>query len=145
MQKIYNFKKAGFDYNGFNIDAKLFSDLIREWEVEFNKEFKPFFANYILANNSTMLLLKSCFVSSDTENFGMDGEFDIETNLKIEKYSQRQTIYALSSELNEDEPLYLVVDNKVSDGTIILKYIPDNDAESFNTIELVDIGRKINH
>lgn len=145
MQQIYKFKKADFDNNGFHKDGELFSDLIREWELEFHKEFNPLCANYILANNSTMLLLKSCFVSADNEDYGMDGELDFETNLKIETHSQRQTIYALGSELkgHEDEPLYLVVDDKISDGIIILKHIPDSEDEVSDPIESIDTGIKI--
>lgn len=146
MQQIYNFNQADFDDDGFNKNGKLFSDTIKDWEVEFNKEFNPFFANHILANNSTMLLLKRCFESTENEDYGMDGEFDFETNLKIETFSQRQTIYALGSDLkgNEDEPLYLVTDDKVSNGTIILKYIPDDDNESPDPTEPVGAGRKMN-
>ena len=128
MQEIYRFNKDDFEENGCKkFSRELFSDTIRGWEKEFNKKYNPFFPNYVLANNSTMKLLENCFVLNEIEDFGMDGQFDIETNLIIDKYREREITYAIGSGINEDEPLFLVIDNKVSDGIVLLKYIPDND------------------
>lgn len=146
MQQIYNFKKADFDNNGFDKNGKLFADIIGDWESEFHQEFSPFFANHFYANHSTMKLLQNCFVSDDNEDFGRDGEYDLETNLKIEDFSKRQTTYALGSGIkeNEDEPMFLIIDDKISDGMAILKYIPDNDdGEDENPIESIDTEMKI--
>lgn len=49
-------------------------------------------------------------------------------------YSKRKTIYAIGSEIeqNKDEPLFLVIDNEITDGKFILKYIPNSEqAEAF--------------
>lgn len=109
--------------------------------MEFHLEFKPYFANYIVANSSTILLLKSCFVISEKVDFGSDG-YDLDTELKIEEYSKRQTVYALGSEIkeNKDEPLFLVTDDKVSDGAVILKYISDRDDEGGIPSEPINTG-----
>lgn len=131
MHEIYRFNKNDYDEDGRNkSNGKLFSDTIREWELEFNKKFNPFFSNHIFANYSTMELLENCFVPTGTEDFGIDGQFDFETNLKIDKHNKRDLVYAIDSGINEDEPLFLIIDSKVSDGTVILKYIPENDDEN---------------
>ena len=57
----------------------------------------------------------------------MDGEYDLDTNLKLEDRSERTTIYGIGSKLDEDEPLLLVRDNTMDDGMILLKYVPDSD------------------
>ena len=49
------------------------------------------------------------------------------TNLKIEEYSKRQTTYAIGSNLDQDEPMFLVIDDSMVDGMVILKYVPDSD------------------
>lgn len=132
MQQTYKFNKSDFDDNGLDNNGKLFSDKMYNWEEEFHKEFHPFFTNHLYANNSTMLLLKSCLMSTNNEDYGMDGEYDLDTNLEIEAFSERQTIYAMGSELtdNKGEPVFLIRDDKVSDGTVVLKYIPDSDDEA---------------
>lgn len=131
MQEIYRFSKNDFEENGFNkFNEKLFLDVVREWETEFNKKFNPFLANHILANSSTMKLLENCFVPKETEDFGIDGQFDFETNLKIDKHNKKDIVYAIDSGVNADEPLFLIIDSKVSDGAVILKYIPDDDDEN---------------
>jgi hypothetical protein len=136
MQQSYSYKKADFDKDGKDKDGVLLSDMIPHWEAGFYDEFSPFCANYLLANYSTMHLLKRCFYAKETEDFGMDGDFDLDTNLKIEEHSLRQTIYALGSSLNgnEDEPLYLVTDENVPDETVIFKYAPIDDDENDDEI-----------
>ncbi|MEI7726892.1 MAG: hypothetical protein WCK09_17415 [Bacteroidota bacterium] len=76
------------------------------------------------------------------EDCGMDlinGEIDIPTNIKIGKYSKRQTIYAIGSKIDDDEPMFLVRDDDMVDGMVILKYVPDsNDDDEVNPINPVD-------
>ena len=61
----------------------------------------------------------------------LDGEIDIDKNLAVEKHSKRTTVYAIGSTVqdNSDEPLFLVRDEDMADGMVILKYIPENDDE----------------
>jgi exonuclease V gamma subunit len=77
----------------------------------------------------------------DDENvdFGMDlidGEIDIDTNLAIEKYSNVQTVYAIGSQFHEDEdnPLFLIKNDKLAENVLVLKYVSDdeNDNETEN-------------
>ena len=58
-----------------------------------------------------------------------NGDIDIETNIKIGKCSKRETIYAIGSRLDEDEPMFLVRDDTLVDGMVILKYVPDCDED----------------
>jgi hypothetical protein len=55
--------------------------------------------------------------------------------LTIESHSKRQTIYAIGSKLDEDEPMFLIIEDSMVDGMIVLKYIPDRDNE--------DVGEEI--
>src|ERR1035437_2339652 len=98
MQEIYRFNKNDFEENGFNkLNGKLFLDIVRELETEFNKKFNPFLATHIFANSSTMKLLDNCFVQTEIEDFGIDGQFDFETNLKIDEHRKRAIVYAIDS------------------------------------------------
>ncbi len=131
MQEIYKFNKNDFDENGFNkFNGKLFCAIINEWEVEFNKAFYPLVANHLFGNSPTMKLLESCFFITEPEDFGMDGQFDFETNIEIDKHNPKGVTYALGSGVNEDEPVFLIIDSKMYDGTVILKYLPDDDDEN---------------
>ncbi len=144
MQQIYKYNKADYDLNGFRKDGKLFSDTVGEWEIEFNKEFKPYCANYFLGNYSTIKLFSSCFNSIESSIFGMDGQYDLKTNFKMDEGSEKEIIYAIGQTLDEDEELFLVMDNEVSDGIVILKYKPDDDDdEVVDQIESIGVGNKI--
>ena len=143
MQQLYRFTQQDYDLKGFKKDGKLFSDTIGEWEIEFNKEFNPYCANYLLGNSSTIKLLSSCFSSIESSEFGIDGQFDLETNLKIDEHNKKEIVYAIGQTLNEDEQLFLVIDNEVSDGIVILKYISDDDDEITDPIEPVNKRSKV--
>jgi hypothetical protein len=133
MEKHCKFSKWKFDDNGTSsIDGSFFLDLIGDWERDFHDHFTPFFSNFLFGNMSTMILIKNCFGLEPDEDFGMElinGTIDIDTNLKIESHSKRHTAYAIGSKLNEDEPLFLVIDDNIVDGMVILKYIPDSDED----------------
>ncbi|MEI8006027.1 MAG: hypothetical protein WCI48_07455 [Bacteroidota bacterium] len=133
MEQHYKFNKCDFDENGTNTkDGSFFLDIIGAWERDFHNRYYPFFSNCLFSNTSTMILVKNCFVLEPNDDCGMElinGKIDLDTNLKIEDHSTRQTIYALGSRLDEDEPMFLVIDNSMIDGIIILKYITDNDED----------------
>ncbi len=143
QQQLYKYSKEDYDLNGFRKDGKLFSDTIGEWEIEFNKEFNPYCANYLLGNSSTIKLISSCFNSIESNEFGMDGQFDLETNLKIDEHNKKEIVYAIGQTLNEDEQLFLVMDNKVSDGIVILKYISEDDDEIKKPTEPINTRSKV--
>jgi hypothetical protein len=132
----YSFTIEDYDKNGFNIHTgQLFSEFIKECEIHFHKEFIIFYADYLFANSSAMLLLKRCFVSKKNEDFGMDlidGEINLDKNLEIENYSKRKTIYAIETQYSLEEPLFLIIDDTLYDGVFILKYISDDDDNEDN-------------
>lgn len=151
MEIIYQFDKFTFDKTGYNKqDNLLFLEKIDAWELDFHQQFIPYCASHLFANSSTMLLIARSmdFNEEDRYDMGMDlinGEIDIDTNMAIEEYSNRRTIYALGSKIegNEDEPLHLIIDDSMSDGTAILKYIPDDDEEEEMTLEPTEpIGKE---
>lgn len=79
-----------------------------------------------------MNIVNKAFNMNDDESCGMeliDGEVDIDTNLEIEKFSSTKTVYAIGSKIteNEDEPIFLVTNDGISDGIVLLKYIPDDE------------------
>ncbi len=148
LEKIYNFKRSDYGRDGFHKTKSdyLFLDFIRECEKDFHKKLNPYYSNSLLANNSILLLLKSCFYAEENEIFGMetnDGSIDIEMNLKIKEYSDNNTIYAIGSNIEgrDDEPIFLISDNSFSDTQFSLKYIPDSDEE--NNLENLPCPRKI--
>ena len=133
MEQHYKFNYLEFneDGNSSRVD-ECFLDLIRKWEDDFHDRYSPFFANYLFANASTMILANQCLVTEPNEDLGMElieGEIDLDTNLKIENYSKRLTIYALGSNHDLDEPLYFIRDDSMADGLVILKYVPEHDED----------------
>ncbi len=131
MEHHYKFNKWDFNEDGTNIkDGSFFLDVIGNWERDFHDRLAPFFSNCLVGNASTMILVKNCFITEPNEDCGMElinGDLDIETNIKIGKCSKRQTIYAVESHLDKAEPLFLVRDDDIVDGMVILKYVPDSD------------------
>jgi len=146
--EYYNFNKNKFSKDGFHIDTEQwFMDLIGEFEVDFHNKFPSCYANHLFANDSTMKILDKAMQLDDDESCGMeliDGEIDLDTNLKIENYSDIQTTYAIGSKIpeNEDEPLLLITNEKVSDGVIILKYISEEDTEETKVLDPIIVKER---
>jgi len=141
IQELYNFPKTKFNNQGVNTETgQFFLELIEEFERDFHDNHPICFANHLFANSSTMILFNQSLDVNEDENCGMDlinDEIDLDANLAIEEFSELQTIYAIGSKIkhNEDEPIFLVVNDKISDGTIVLKYIPDDDSEDIEIPE----------
>ena len=131
MEQLYKFNLRDYNTDGTNLkDGQFFLDVIGTWEKDFHDRYYPFCSTHLLANASSMLLIKQSFAFNQNEDCGMDligGEIDLDKNLEMEKHSSRTTIYAIGSKLDEDEPVFLVRDDTMEDGMILLKYIPDSD------------------
>lgn len=129
MQQLQNFNPDDHDENGFTKTGSLFTDLIVGWEREFHQKFKPLYANYLHGNFGTMKIIQNCFDEEELDRFGMDGDYDFETNLEVDAARKNQVpiVYALGSDLpdNEGEPLYLVEDSSMADGVVLLRYKPE--------------------
>jgi hypothetical protein len=143
MEQHYKFSNRDFDDNGTNTkDSAFFLDLVGGWEKDFHERFSPFFSNCLFGNASAMILVKKCFVAEPDEDYGMElinGEIDLEKNLTLENYSKRQTVYAIGSRFDLDEPMFLVRDDDMVDGLAILKYVPDTNDEN-ETTPVMPIG-----
>jgi len=130
MEQLYKFNYRDYNIDGTNLkDGQFFLDVIGMWEKDFHDQYFPFYSTHLLANASSMIQIKSCFDLGSNEDCGMDGEYDLDTNLKLEDYSGRTTIYGIGSRLDEDEPLLLVRDDTMVVGMILLKYVPDRTKE----------------
>jgi hypothetical protein len=123
---------------------------IRQSEQDFHQSLVPLYANHLFCNSflmskiedylinapvGTAVKLFDVDVTEDDINLnngaltcGMElvnGKIDFETNYQIAKYSQNAFIYGLES--LDDDDLFLVRDDSLSDNMLMLKYISDND------------------
>ncbi|MEI6174197.1 MAG: hypothetical protein WCR01_10620 [Bacteroidota bacterium] len=142
FELVVPFPKTEFMDDGTHIPTnKFIMELQHDWEESFYNRFKPYYANTIEGHPSAMLrLTKYMDVGEETDyDFGMeliDGKIDIDTNLEIEKYSKYRTVYAIGSQLHddEDEPIILIKNDSLGEDILVLKYTPDYD-EDENSIE----------
>lgn len=134
-QLYYNLRKSDFNLNGYCLKMQCdFLDLIQQFEKDFKGQIK-FAPNYLLANSSVMEVINSCFSDEDECVVGME-PVSLEENFKIEEYSDYKTIYAISSVFDDDDPLYLVINNDLSDNEFILKYSSYGDDDDDEEQEL---------
>ena len=142
-QEYYKFKPEDIDQQGFHIKTQQwFMDLIGEFEHDFHDKFPTCFANHLFANLTTMALIDKALNLDKNESSGMDlidGEIDLDANLAMEEFSNDSTVYAIGSKIeeNEDEPIFLVRNDKIYNGAIVLKYITDEDSEDIELTEPV--------
>jgi hypothetical protein len=137
MELIIPFRKSDYSDDGTHFHSDRFIlEVQRDWEESFYNKFKPFYANAIEGHPSTMLRLTRYMEAGEETDydFGMDlidGEIDIDTNLKIEKFSKVHTVYAIGSRFheNEDEPLLLLKNDSLKEDILVIKYVPDDDGE----------------
>lgn len=137
MELIVAFRKSDYSDDGTHLLSDRFIlEVQRDWEEQFHNLFKPFYANCIEGHPSAMLrFTRYMDAGEETEyDFGMDlidGEIDIDTNLKIEKFSKHSTVYAIGSVFHddEDEPILLVKNDCLKEDILVLKYVPDDDGE----------------
>ncbi|MDR0769167.1 MAG: hypothetical protein LBE71_04615 [Dysgonamonadaceae bacterium] len=134
IQEHYYFSPFEFDVNGRrHTDGTPFREIVKDFERDFRRRHPSHFACFFFSNNCTMLLLQySCDTDGNTI-YGMDlieGVFDPETNYNIEKYSKYKVVYGIDSaysQIDDDAyPLTLLIDDKLPDGMVVLKYLDDN-------------------
>ena len=146
LERIFRFDLQSFDESGCNAKGEYLPDLLELFEREFHSDFMPVSANYLFASAATLQALRRSYEIDDNEYFGMElinGVIDFEASLEMDKYSTIQTVYAIGSSLNQDEEeaLYLIIDDTLADGTMILRYIPDEDDDDTCQLpERVDDG-----
>ena len=135
MELIIPFRNSDYSDDGTHLHSDRFIlEVQRDWEELFYNKFKPFYANAIEGHPSAMLRLTRYMEAGEETDydFGMeliDGEIDIDTNLKIEKFSKVHTVYAIGSQFheNEDEPLLLLKNDSLKEDILVIKYVPDDD------------------
>ena len=94
-----------------------------------------------------MALISRCLDLGNNEKCGVElinGDVDIETHMKMEAHSRYHTIYAVGSEVpgNEEEPIFLIIDDKLANGIVWLKYIDDAEGEEERMTEPVNSDEK---
>jgi hypothetical protein len=148
--KIIPFKKTDFSNDGIHLHTgKFIYDLQRDWKENFHNHFNPYFANVMEGHPLAMQQL-TLYMEGGNESdfdFGMeliDGEIDIDTNLAIEEFSEEKTVYAIGSQFRdeEDNPLFLIKNENLTEEILVLKYVPDSDEEE--EADLMPITNKIN-
>lgn len=144
MEKIISFKKTDFSNEGRHISSgKFIYDLQRDWEESFHNQFNPYFANVLEGHPLAMQRL-TLYMEGGNESeydFGMeliDGEIDIDTNLAIEEFSEEKTVYAIGSQFHDDEdnPLFLIKNDAISEEILVLKYVPDEEDDKDEIVNL---------
>lgn len=146
IKEIYNFSPFDFDGNGKRVsDGIPFRDVLKEFEFDFHDCHLNYYALYMFANQSTMLLLSRSCNARKNLIYGMDlveSEFDPTTNFCIEEASSMEyvIVYGIDSafmlcddqgiaRIDEDKKLYpltLLVDENMRDGVLYLKYLDDD-------------------
>ena len=145
----YTYKPEEYDIEDLHKESRqLFIDVIGRWEKDFHSKHPAFHANYLFGNQSTMSLIDHCLSFEGTNlRCGMemiDGEINLDANMEIETYSDIQTVYGIDSAvLPDDLPLLLIIDNSLSDGKILLKYIPDDDDDDKDRVNEPEPGSKM--
>lgn len=131
--EIYRSDQSDYDDNGRHKVRPefLFTQFIVECEERSHQRFNPYHANALFGNANVLRLIRSCFNDTDNDLFGMegvDGNFDIDANLKIESYSSYQPVYGIGSGIDgrDDEPVFLISDNSFNNNQFALKHVPDD-------------------
>ena len=150
IQEYYRYSPLDFNEEGINPKTgECFADLIGRWEHHFHEKYPVFYATHFFAGPPAMLLLKSSLEHEEHEDFGMelfDGRIDMERHFLIDEHSRRTTIYALGSFLQENagEYMYLIRDDSIKEGRVILKYIQDSE-EGDEEVPVLSPAGRIKH
>jgi hypothetical protein len=149
LKKEYRFPHDKFDEDATNtFNGEFFLDFLKACEGDFHEDFPMFFANYLMGNGSTMHLLRRSFRIEEDEYFGMEmtnGQIDYDAGLELDKFSKTKTVYAIESyeEDNKEAPLFLIIDDTLKDGRLVLKYIPDDEDKDEEQGEPVPQGADV--
>jgi len=160
IKETYYFSRQDFDIDGKRIsDGIPFREVLKEFEYDFHARHPNYYALYLFANRPTMLILSRSCNANQNMIYGMDlidGDFDPTTNHFVEEASSKKNIvvYGIDSAfmpldkngvptIEEQKmiyPLTLLVDDKIRDGVLYLKYLDDDDSkdedEVFGTINV---------
>jgi hypothetical protein len=157
IEETYLIKENSFDKEGYNYEtSRLFVEQINVFEKDFQKKYPFTPANSLYIGYSGMQLIKRCYFSEgdkewESEIYGQDVIFDdaelnFEANFKMNKFSSKTLVYAISSAIDLDEPLFLFIDCNQQQNSLTLKYdssLNDND-DSENEIVISPLDEVLN-
>ena len=164
IKETYHFSPRDFDINGKRIsDSVSFRNILKEFEYDFHERHPDYYALYLFANSRTMLILSHSCNAKENMIYGMEiinDEFDPNTNHFIEEASNKKNIivYGIDSvfmspdkngmpKIDEEKmifPLTLLIDNKIKDDTLHLKYLDDDDRNDEDLVdEPIDVDKFI--
>jgi hypothetical protein len=163
IKEIYHFSPQDFDINGKRVsDATSFREVLKEFERDFHFRHSNYYALYLFANHSTMLLLSRSCNARENMIYGMeliDSEFDPTTNHFIEEVSSKENIvvYGIDStfmdfdengvpRIDEEKmiyPLTLLIDNNMKNGVLHLKYLDNKEDDKDFVMTPIDIEKLI--
>ena len=153
IKVTYHFSPQDFDIKGNRIsDSMPFRNILRGFEYDFHAHHSDYYALYLFANTQTMLLLAHSCNANKNMIYGMDlieGDFEPNTNHRVEEASNKKNIivYGIDSafmlpdengipRIDEEKiiyPLTLLIDNKMKDGVLHLKYLDDTEDGDWDT------------
>jgi len=134
LDHYYILNKSFYEKDGFSTSGgEHFLDTLERWEHGFYINRKCY-ANHMMANEATMKHLRGYCGLDNEYRLGMDmvdGDADLDANMAAEEFSQHKTVYAIGSRLaaNEDEPIWLLINDSLEDDKVVFYYIPDDDDE----------------
>ncbi|HAX95586.1 MAG TPA: hypothetical protein DCY35_03570 [Prolixibacteraceae bacterium] len=134
-QLIIPFHSSGYTDDGTHKASGTFIlEMMREWETAFHEKYFPVYANVLEGHPLAMARLSRYLDGGRNEglDFGMDlidGEIDIDANMEMDDHSESTMVYAIGSQIHddEDEPLLLVKNEALKDDILVLRYEDDND------------------
>ncbi len=137
IEKTYSFNEREYEKDGRSIiDGCLFIEKIQEFERDFYCDYPFTPANYLYMHPLTMNILAECYIADEEgdkadEIYGMDSIYDdmeanFNANHKMDLVSSKVLVYAISTAIDDDEPLFLIRDASQRRGSLSLKYISDN-------------------
>jgi hypothetical protein len=149
IEERYRIEEYDYDENGFNQKTGLsFAEQLKLFEKDFFEKYPYTPANCLYIGHYGMQLLKRCYLTEDEEEwesevYGQDLIYDdIEANYEVNRMmdsaSSKTIVYAISTAIDIEEPLFLYVDDKQRQNTLTLKYISEiNDDDDDNDDDIV--------
>lgn len=137
MEIVIPFPKTDFSPAGTELlSGRNIVELLKAWESAFHSKFNPYYANVLECHPLAMHRLTLYFGKGEESgyDFGMelvDGNIDIDANLEMDDHLSGTMVYAIGSQIHDDEenPLLLVKNPALKDDILVLRYEPDDEGE----------------
>ena len=144
IEEHYWFESENFDASGKHRSLKntYFNELIRHFLMEFYIQYgRIFHPTTLVMSGLSMKKLERSEQMDEEYYFGiitLNGRIDNDYNVAIARKESRQNVIAISSDIPEhdDEPVYLFIDEKLDNNTVIVRWLSDNDDDDNDSFEL---------